>query len=182
MKQVVTVLFILSVLGLTGCGSVSGIKPTGTHQLSELTQYDKIIVTGFTNAEKCKEPERAKLACANFADRISLEIEKKGIVNSVDRTPSTEKALLITGCLTRYEEGNAMARLLVGCGAGSSYLDVDIEFKDNVTQEQLATLKVDKNSWGLGGGIAAGQTIEAFMDEAAKKLAEQLMQIKKGET
>jgi len=38
----------------------------------------------------------------------------------------------------------------------------------------LETLKVDRNSWGGGGLLAAEQTMDSFFDEAAKKVAADL--------
>jgi hypothetical protein len=68
-------------------------------------------------------------------------------------------------------EGNVALRLLVGMGAGSSYFDANIRLIDGASGATLSTTKVDKNSWGLGGGIAASQTVESFMNQGAKAVA-----------
>jgi len=72
--------------------------------------------------------------------------------------------------ITRFVEGNAALRFLVGMGAGSSYFDAT----DGASGSSIATLSADKNSWGLGGSLAAGQTVYTFMDEAAKKTAKEV--------
>ena len=64
-----------------------------------------------------------------------------------------------------------MGRMFVGLGVGSSYFDAAVEFKGGTESGLLATQKVDKNSFVLGGGIAANQTPLEFMRQAAKKLA-----------
>jgi hypothetical protein len=73
--------------------------------------------------------------------------------------------------ITRFVEGNAALRLLVGMGAGSSYFDANIQVTDGGNNASVTSLHADKNSWGLGGGIAASQTVDTFMNEAAKKTA-----------
>ena len=64
--------------------------------------------------------------------------------------------------------------MLVGFGAGSSYFDAIVELRDGGTGEIIGTIDVDKNSWGLGSLMAAGQTVERFMQGAAKKVAAML--------
>ena len=44
----------------------------------------------------------------------------------------------------------------------------------------LDELVVDKNSWALGGALAAGQTVEQFMKASAEKIAEELARAKSG--
>jgi hypothetical protein len=38
-------------------------------------------------------------------------------------------------------------------------------------------INVNKNSWVLGGGLAAGQTPESYMKEASKKIAQEVKQL-----
>lgn len=67
-------------------------------------------------------------------------------------------------------EGSAALRFWVGLGAGNSYFDATTEFRD-ADGRMLGRILTDKNSWGLGGAIAAGQTPETFMNSAAQKIA-----------
>ena len=62
-----------------------------------------------------------------------------------------------------------MLRALVGFGAGSSYFDATVEFIDKQSNVKLGSIVTDKNSWALGGFIAASQTVDTFMEGAAKK-------------
>jgi hypothetical protein len=68
-------------------------------------------------------------------------------------------------------EGNAALRMFVGMGAGSSYFDANVRFSDS-RGKSLGMIRVDKNSWALGGGLAATQTVDTYMREGAKKTAE----------
>ena len=114
----------------------------------------------------------------NFADRIASEIRKTTIFTEVSRAQLTEDAIVISGVITRYEEGSSAMRFWVGMGAGSSYLDAEVNFDDNLNHQELGTIKVDKNSWFLGGGLASGQTVEAFMQVASQKIAKELVRAK----
>ncbi len=57
------------------------------------------------------------------------------------------------------------------CGVN---FDARVELVDGGSGKTLGTWKVDKNSWALGGGIAATQTPEGFMQEAASKIGTEL--------
>ncbi len=64
-------------------------------------------------------------------------------------------------------------------GAGSSYFDALVRVNDGGNGQNISTLKADKNSWGLGGSIAAGQTVETFMNAAAKTTAQSVIPLLK---
>jgi hypothetical protein len=170
-------------LGLVGCGTTSNLKPAQADRKLDLSSYNKVVVNDFrdkaTEREKpakqdAKRPEMQRV-CRDFADRLADEIEKKGCFHTVSRSgPEDESTLLIGGNVLRYEAGSAAARFWVGMGAGSSYFDALVEFRQGSTGALLGTITVDKNSWALGGGLAAGQTPEGFMHEAAVKVANEV--------
>lgn len=147
MKKVLLTILVVIIVYISGCGSVSGIIPTKPHTLPELSAYDKIIVMDFNDSTKYKEPEKVKIAGRTFADLIALQIKNTKLFSEVSREKIPGKAIIVGGTITRYEEGSTAGRLLVGFGAGSSYFDAAVVFKDTETGEEIATLKVDKNSW-----------------------------------
>ena len=114
------------------------------------------------------------------ADLLAREISLKGGFNDVGREVGEvdEATLLVGGSIHRFEKGSQAARLLVGMGAGSAYFDVSVEFREAASGSLLATMLVDKNSWPLGGMIAAAQSPQAFMQEAAKRVAKELDGVK----
>ena len=57
-------------------------------------------------------------------------------------------------------------------GAGSAFFEADVQFRDG-KGNSIGQVKVDKNSWALGGGLAAGQSPLTFMDGAAEKIADE---------
>lgn len=186
MKTLFSLIAIGSAVLLTGCGTVSHVTPAANKEV-DLKNYERVLVMDFGDAvsenAKPKDKERKatelSLATKAFADRIAVELGSKHAFREVVRTGNAdEKTLIISGAITRYEEGSSTARLLVGYGAGSSYFDATVTFKDGKSSEVLASLAVDKNSWGLGGGLAATQTPDVFMREAAIRLAEDMSSLK----
>jgi Domain of unknown function (DUF4410) len=87
---------------------------------------------------------------------------------------------VVSGHITRLTEGNATLRLLIGMGAGSSYFDASTDLADAESGTDLGQVATDRNSWVLGGGIAAGQTVQTFMEGAADKIAADLREGKVG--
>jgi len=116
----------------------------------------------------------------SFSDKIALSIANTGAFQNVERSMTEGKSILIDGDITRYEEGNPTMRLLIGFGAGSSYFDAIVNLKDAQTGEKIGDIVVDKNSWALGGGIAAAQDVNAHMQSAAETIAENLANAKQG--
>ena len=183
--NVVLVLILSGVL--SGCGTTSALRTPDSRVLPNLSKYTKVIVLDFKdgtmkNIKDAKKhlayQETVMNAGKNFADRIASEIRKTTIFDEVSRAQLPEEAIVISGVITRYEEGSSAMRFWVGMGAGSSYLDAEVNFGDNLNQQELGTIKVDKNSWFLGGGLASGQTVEAFMQVASQKIAKELVRAK----
>jgi len=171
---------LLSVLA-TGCGSVSGFRSGTT--MPSLAGYSRVVVNDFTNQAHFPGTDPAKrqgyedqlaIAGRTFADWIAAELRTTGAFAEVSRTPIEDKAAVVSGIITRYHEGSAAMRFLVGLGAGSSYFDADVMVTDGQDRHTIGTFLVDKNSWFLGGGVAATQTPETFMRGAAKKIAKDL--------
>ncbi|HEV2434994.1 MAG TPA: DUF4410 domain-containing protein [Verrucomicrobiae bacterium] len=181
-----TILLCVAFLGLgmilSGCGTVSEVTPTAGKDL-DLRKYDRVLVLDFADGviDKVRPGAQAKkkaemaIRTKSFPDRIAIALGEKNVFKEVARTGSPDsQTLIISGTITRYTEGDAIGRLLIGLGAGSSYFDATVDFKDGTTSDILANQKIDKNSWVLGGGIAATQTPDEFMQEAAEVLAEDL--------
>lgn len=184
-------LVLFLTVSLTGCGTVTHIQTVQQGVALDLSGCDKVIVQDFVDKVSEKEVagskreekmEAMKRVVRDFADIIAFEIKKLEVFKEVSREGSAdESTLAISGEVTRHEEGDAMARLLIGFGAGSSYFEALVEFRQGPSGELVATVKVDKNSWVLGGGIAATQTPEDYMKGAAKRIAEDLYEAKTGQ-
>lgn len=175
---------LLSLMLLAGCGSVSDLQPTTPGTSADFRRYQRVVVHSFTNmvpvtqkdpAEAARARARMEAATRKFNERVAEEIRLSGAFAEVIRgETAVPDSMVVDGVITRAVEGSKTARLLVGFGAGNAYFDATLKVRDGSTGEVLATLVVDRNSWGGGGLLAAEQTMDSFMLEAAKKVATDL--------
>jgi hypothetical protein len=166
---------LTGVLALSGCGSTSDIRDSSGQVVeSSSARFAKVRVMDFKNAAKPGDAG-ADAAAVTFPGLIASEIRKTGRFRNVARNGDSDPdTLTITGEVTRYEEGNAALRFFIGMGAGSSYFDASVHALDD-DGKGLGDIVVDRNSWGLGGGMAAGQNPQTFMRAAAGKIAEEVV-------
>ena len=192
MRRLIAVLLVLAV---SACGTTSAIQPVGIQAATPVAggataaatvahnpyrDYNRVAVLDFNNATGSSEASDS-FATRMFADMIAAEIKKRGSFAEITREKPEGESLVISGDITRYDEGSAALRLLIGLGAGSSYFDAMVRLTDNVSGAELGVVTVDKNSWGLGGALASAQTTQSFMEGAAESIAEDLQKLKAGE-
>lgn len=175
----ICLVFILTTT-LTACGTMSTIEAPRSEAVEpavDFSAYDHVTVLDFDDATR--DSDLPELAGRDFADQIALSVRDTGAYAEISRETVEGESLVVSGEVTRYAEGNAALRFMIGMGAGSSYFDAVVRFTDSETGEVLGELTVDRNSWVLGGGFAAGQTVEGFMDAAASRVAEELVKAKR---
>ena len=169
---------------LAACGSVSGLTKESTSAPTRIADFSRVEVMDFSasNAEVFDDAKKqadynTSLAEAtkSFADHIAEAVTASGAFPTVARTPGEGPALRISGDITRYDEGNIIARGLTGF-AGQTHFDATVVIADARTGKQLTSLTVDRNSWPLpvGASVSTLQTTNFFMKQAAKKIAEEL--------
>jgi hypothetical protein len=165
---------------LIGCGTTSSLKAARGNNVPSLQKYNQVSVLDFADKTKNDEPrDKMREYGRHFADLVAVELLKTNAFGKVDRVESPQPgSLALAGDITRCTEGSSALRYWVGMGAGSSYLDATLRFSDADSSEPIGEIVVDKNSWALGGGLAAGQTVQKFMEGAAKKVANQLAEAK----
>lgn len=78
----------------------------------------------------------------------------------------------------KVDEGSTAKRIWLGMGFGMALLEASVNFRDGQGRD-IGMIKVDKNSWPLGGGFAAGQNPHSFMNGAADKIAEEAAKLAK---
>ena len=169
---------------LAGCGSVSGLSREKAGAPARIADFSRVEVLDFTASdqqpivdEKKAAEHAASLADARkvFADKIAEAITASGAFAEVARTAGSGPALRISGDISRYDEGNIVARGLTGF-AGQTHFDARVDVADSASGRNLATLTVDRNSWPLpvGASVSTLQTTNYFMNNAAKKIAAEL--------
>lgn len=181
---VISVLVSLVGLMLSACGTTSSFQSSPSEQeFIDLTPFDSLLVEDFADdATRRAKPEHRpvlepKVARARilFPDQIVSVVAEEGGFAAVGRNgPADHGTLILRGAITQYDEGNATLRWVVGFNAGNVNFDATLQLVDGGSQAVLGTWIVDKNSWALGGGIAATQTPDEFMAEAARKIGVEL--------
>lgn len=181
-------LICVAVTTLAACGTTSSLQSAEEDKVIDLTPYSKLLVQDFTDEATAKaKPEaqpilrlKMETAVKAFPDQIAAVTRSNGGFTEVSRTGAPDaETLVMRGAITQYDEGNAALRWMVGFAAGNVNFDALVELVDGGTGRSLGKWEVDKNSWALGGGIAATQTPEGFMQEAATKIGAQLSEKRK---
>jgi len=194
-------LVISLVVSLTACGTTSGMKRGDANQAgskeeqkaaigASFAEFTRISVMDFNSELKAPPRNEAKRAVAEsktaaagkrFADKIAAGLSGSGMFTEVVRNDAKPGDLIIKGEVTKYKEGNRAGRLLIGFGAGSANFDATVRFVNGTTNEEISQISVDKNSWFLGGLLAAAQDVDDFIDGAAEKVAEETIKAKSGQ-
>jgi hypothetical protein len=172
MKQYLPLTAFLVSIILSACGTTSSLQDLHGANVTSARKFSRVTIQDFKSAVRDKEG-KAGAAQISFADRIAAEIKKRNKFSNVGRNVKPDpNTLVIDGTITKYEEGNPSLRFWIGMGAGSSFFEADVQFRDS-KGTPIGHVKVDKNSWALGGGVAAGQNPQTFMDGAADKIADE---------
>lgn len=183
-------LWLAIVIFGAGCGSVSGLRSEAGAN-TRIANYQRVEVFDFTASGSEKFPDAAKQAeydaslleaRGKFADKIAEAITATGSFEQVSRQSLPEGALRISGDITRYDEGNIVARGITGF-AGRTHFEAVVVIVDAATGKQLARIDVDRKSWPLPVGASAStvQTTNFFMTGAAKKVADELLAVRQRE-
>ena len=178
----------LTVSLLTSCGTTSSLQTAGEEKVIDLSPYSRLLVQDFVDeATSRARPEAQPIlklkmddVVKAFPDQIAAVTKAQGGFDEVVRSGSPDaRTLVMRGSITQYDEGNATLRWMVGFAAGNVNFDAIVELVDGGSGRTLGEWVVDKNSWALGGGIAATQTPEGFMQEAAVKIGTQMSEKRK---
>jgi uncharacterized protein DUF4410 len=167
----------LAVLLFASCGTTSNLQgPQGT--MASARRFSKVTVQDFKVAVS-EHHDEAVSSRVTFPDLIAAEIKKTGRFATVLRNARPDAdTLVIDGVVTRYEEGSVSKRIFLGMGFGMALVEGDVTFRDG-KGANLGRIRVDKNSWPLGGAIAAGQNPHTLMNGAADKIAEEAAKLAK---
>jgi len=156
---------------LASCGSTSALPETANKSGKT---FSKVVVRDFkTSVKNPAVTHKLSVAQKSFSDQIVGEISKTGKFSKVSRNGKVDaNTMIIDGTITNYDDGNAALKLLVGFAAGNANFDAFVNYRDS-SGANLGTIKVDKNSWALGGAVAMSQTADSFILGAAKEVAKE---------
>lgn len=165
-------IFLAAPFILTSCGTTSSLQDTHGKALASARKFTKVTVLDFRSTD-LKHPVKVNQAKVDFANYIAAELKKRGNFSSASRNAKPDaNTLVISGTITKYEEGSVAKRMLIGMGFGMAIFEATVEFRDS-KGTVIGTIKVDKNSWAMGGVIGAVEKPEDFMEGAAEKVAEE---------
>ena len=152
-----------------------------SHKIAVVMTFEDVSQpVGKTDEERQAYKDTLALVCRTFTDGIVKEVQRYRLYSSVVKdlqTPS-DSAIIISGAIRKYDKGNVSLRNLIGLGAGSSYFHATINFTDSKSGKIIGTISNNGTSWVGGGVIAASQTVEVLMQEAANHVASELWRIK----
>ena len=157
---------------LQSCGSVSSIRPTITNGSVDISSYNKIVINNFTNQTSNNEVD--DIAKSNFPNKLFNKLSESSLFKSVQRNKKSYDSLIISGNITKYEEGDVFLRTLVGFGAGRAYFYSDVDLIDGNTYKKIGTIEVRRKSWLLGGYISGSQTPEVLMKDSVADIVKKI--------
>jgi len=171
-------------LALVGCGSLGRLETKAGAPPATLRDYDRVIVADFAandtrpakdDAERAERAAQIEAGSKAFSAKLAEEIRATGAFSEVAQAKLLAPALEISGTVDLWEPGNVAARMLTGF-AGKSEFSATVVVSDLETGRELARQVVDRNSWPLPIGASSNlvQTVEYFMHQAARRVAEEL--------
>lgn len=171
-------------LALAACGSIGRLEGKSAGEKAQIRDYDRVYVADFVanDARPAKDDKQRDERAANiekarklFADKVAEEITASKAFVEVSRQPLPGRVLQVSGTIDLWEPGNVATRALTGF-VGKSEFNATIVVTDAASNQEFARLVVDRNSWPLpiGASTTIVQTVEFFMNQSAKRVADEL--------
>lgn len=108
------------------------------------------------------EPKSPDLGYLNsyFHEGLVRRLKELKAFDSIMEAPATATApdtVLVLGTVTEADKGDAVARLLIGFGAGRQHVTADLELKgsDGAPLGRLEIRKAYSGGAGFGGGVSS---------------------------
>jgi len=175
-------------LTLAGCGSLGRLETKAGAPPGAIRDYDRVMVADFAandtrpakdDAERAERAAQIEVGRKAFSAKLAEEIRATGAFSEVAQAKLLAPALQVTGTVDLWEPGNVAARALTGF-IGKSEFSATVVVSDLETGKELARQVVDRNSWPLPIGASTNlvQTVEYFMHQAARRVADELAKAK----
>jgi len=120
---------------------------------------------------KTTDAARAKIE-HTFSQKIVDELTKKGY-NAKVASGDMKKGIVLTGNVSKIENGSAAARYFVGMGAGSANMFTTFMLEDRDKKKTLSKFEIIGTS---GAESKMGSYLDKHLDDGAKKTAEYIDQ------
>ncbi|MEY4387724.1 MAG: hypothetical protein RLY20_3007 [Verrucomicrobiota bacterium] len=174
MKRYLLLLIIIAASFFTGCAtqqskSAKPLKPVTGGPL-DLRRFENITVLSFTDLSHNSDGILAGEQLANdVGERLQLDFPAVFTTTYVNKQQGQSNHVILTGTITTYRPGDAMARAML-IGTGSAGLEGTVIFRDGDNGQELMTAKFDK-LWAWGGALGASKGITDMMSETAASIA-----------
>ncbi|MFY2764507.1 DUF4410 domain-containing protein [Arenimonas sp. MALMAid1274] len=180
----VRLLVLIALSLLVGCGSLGRLESRSPAREAQIRDYDRVIVADFIpndsrpakdEAQRAERAAEIEAGAKAFSARIAEEIRATGAFPEVAQAKMVSPALQVHGTVDLWEPGNIAARAVTGF-VGKSEFSATVIISDLDSGQELARLVVDRNSWPLpiGASTTIVQTVDFFMHQAAKRVADEL--------
>lgn len=176
-------------LVLAACGSLGRLESRTAADRAQVRDFDRVIVADFIpndtrqpkdEAQRAERAAEIEAGSKAFSAAIAEQIRATGAFSEVAQAKMPPPALQVHGTVDLWEPGNVAARAVTGF-AGKSEFSATVVVSDLETGRELARLVVDRNSWPLpiGASTTILQTVEFFMNQAARRVADELAKAKR---
>ena len=128
----------------------------------------------FSEVERNSETNKTLSKLASVRE---LEEESEQRTPKYIKVPenSSEKALLIKGKITKLQEGNRVARSIIGIGKTACIFEAEIEFIDNQSQKVIAKIDINERTSPLGGIFASLEDLDSIIEASAEITVDELL-------
>lgn len=134
--------------------------------------------SGDKSADQVRVGEIKATLHARYGREIAEQLRHKGFrAEAVDKAPRS--GVVLSGKVTRVENGSAAARIFVGMGAGSANLYTDFQLL-LPNGEILSEFEIIATSGGNGGLQASGSYLKAHIQDGAEKTAQYISESNSG--
>ena len=196
MQRFAFILLIPKFCLLAGCGTTSNLRGEEQGKSIDLAPYNHLLVEDFTDDATARVQGYKQLmlkprmdgAIKDFPDRIADAVRSSGGFASVERagTPGAS-TLILRGAIHQLDDGDESLRKIFGFWAGNTNLAATLQLVDGGTGDVLGSWTVDRYSFSVLGEMMTptvgkyshAPTPEAFMQEAARKIAGELTEGKR---
>lgn len=172
--------YLITALLLVGCahGKMGNVEqPVAKNSVSKgetihvmTIKADSAQISGDKAGDTHRTESIKSEITGRFNHAVAEQLRRKGFsADAVESAPSS--GMVLTGKVTKIENGSAAARILVGMGAGSANMYTDFKLSDVKSQKVLGKFEIIATSGGNGGLQAAGSYLNAHIKDGAEKAA-----------
>lgn len=172
---------LVAIPGLAFAG-IDKFEPARGFKAKQLAQYDRVAVEPLADAvegklvDPAKEAERRaviKTAGETFAAALVERLAESGKFESVTHASAPGATLLVGGRITRFSQGNAVARY---SGVfGRSKFRARVELEDAASGQVLGHIDVDVASSMIPGAVNMIQSVGQFMAGSAVRVRDEIL-------